>query len=33
LEGGLLLAQVRRDPAQLCTALDAARTLLRTAAR
>ncbi|MGD0197182.1 MAG: TetR family transcriptional regulator [Solirubrobacteraceae bacterium] len=33
LEGGLLLAQVRRDPNQLKIALDAARTLLRTASR
>ncbi len=32
LQGGLLLAQVRRDPDQLTIALDAARTLLRTAA-
>ena len=31
LQGGLLLAQVRRDPDQLRTALDAARALLRTA--
>jgi AcrR family transcriptional regulator len=31
LQGGLLLAQVRRDPNQLTIALDAARTLLRTA--
>ncbi len=31
LQGGLLLAQVRRDPDQLRTALDAARSLLRTA--
>ena len=31
LQGGLLLAQVRRDPGQLQTALDAARTLLQTA--
>ncbi len=31
LQGGLLLAQVRRDPDQLKTALDAARVLLRTA--
>ncbi|MGO9901667.1 MAG: TetR/AcrR family transcriptional regulator [Solirubrobacteraceae bacterium] len=30
LQGGLLLAQVRRDPDQLQTALDAARSLLRT---
>lgn len=32
LEGGLLLTQVRRDPAQLRVALDAARTNLRAAA-
>lgn len=32
LQGGLLLAQVRRDPDQLTIALDAARALLRTAA-
>jgi TetR/AcrR family transcriptional repressor of nem operon len=31
LQGGLLLAQVRRDPDQLQIALDAARSLLRTA--
>jgi len=31
LQGGLLLAQVRRDPNQLEIALDAARSLLRTA--
>jgi TetR/AcrR family transcriptional repressor of nem operon len=31
LQGGLLLAQVRRDPDQLEIALDAARSLLRTA--
>jgi AcrR family transcriptional regulator len=31
LQGGLLLAQVRRDPDQLTIALDAARTLLRAA--
>ncbi len=31
LQGGLLLAQVRRDPEQLQIALDAARSLLRTA--
>jgi AcrR family transcriptional regulator len=31
LQGGLLLAQVRRDPDQLEIALDAARTILRTA--
>ncbi len=31
LQGGLLLAQVRRDPDQLRTALDAAQSLLRTA--
>jgi AcrR family transcriptional regulator len=31
LQGGLLLAQVRRDPDQLQLALDAARSLLRTA--
>ena len=31
LQGGLLLAQVRRDPDQLHIALDAARSLLRTA--
>jgi TetR/AcrR family transcriptional regulator, transcriptional repressor for nem operon len=31
LQGGLLLAQVRRDPDQLKIALDAARALLRTA--
>ena len=31
LQGGLLLAQVRRDPDQLRIALDAARSLLRTA--
>lgn len=31
LQGGLLLAQVRRDPEQLQIALDAARLLLRTA--
>jgi AcrR family transcriptional regulator len=31
LQGGLLLAQVRRDPDQLTIALDAARALLRTA--
>jgi len=29
LQGGLLLAQVRRDPDQLRIALDAARRLLR----
>jgi AcrR family transcriptional regulator len=33
LQGGLLLAQVRRDPDQLTIALDAARALLRTASR
>jgi AcrR family transcriptional regulator len=33
LQGGLLLAQVRRDPDQLAIALDAARALLRTASR
>ena len=33
LQGGLLLAQVRRDPDQLTLALDAARTLLRGASR
>jgi AcrR family transcriptional regulator len=32
LQGGLLLTQVRRDPAQLRTALSAARVLLRSAA-
>jgi len=32
LQGGLLLTQVRRDPAQLRTALAAARVLLRSAA-
>jgi AcrR family transcriptional regulator len=32
LQGGLLLTQVRRDPSQLRTALDAARVLLRSAA-
>jgi AcrR family transcriptional regulator len=32
LQGGLLLTQVRRDPGQLRTALDAARVLLRSAA-
>lgn len=32
LQGGLLLAQVRRDPAQLEVALDAARSLLRAVA-
>lgn len=32
LQGGLLLTQVRRDPAQLRVALDAARVLLRAAA-
>ena len=32
LQGGLLLTQVRRDPAQLHTALAAARVLLRSAA-
>ncbi|HEV2924485.1 MAG TPA: TetR family transcriptional regulator [Solirubrobacteraceae bacterium] len=32
LQGGLLLTQVRRDPKQLRTALDAARVLLRSAA-
>jgi hypothetical protein len=31
LQGGLLLTQVRRDPDQLQIALDAARSLLRTA--
>ncbi|MGA2758546.1 MAG: TetR family transcriptional regulator [Solirubrobacteraceae bacterium] len=31
LQGGLLLAQARRDPDQLAIALDAARTLLRKA--
>ena len=31
LEGGLLLAQVRRDPEQLRIALNAARSLLQTA--
>jgi AcrR family transcriptional regulator len=31
LQGGLLLAQVRRDPGQLTTALHAARALLQTA--
>jgi hypothetical protein len=33
LQGGLLLTQVRRDPAQLRIALDAARVVLRAAAR
>jgi TetR/AcrR family transcriptional repressor of nem operon len=33
LQGGLLLTQVRRDPAQLRIALDAARVALRAAAR
>jgi len=33
LQGGLLLAQVRRDPDQLTIALDAARALLRGASR
>jgi TetR/AcrR family transcriptional regulator, transcriptional repressor for nem operon len=33
LQGGLLLAQVRRDPDQLKIALDAATALLRTASR
>ena len=33
LQGGLLLAQVRRDPGQLRIALDAARSLLHTASR
>jgi TetR/AcrR family transcriptional regulator, transcriptional repressor for nem operon len=33
LQGGLLLAQVRRDPGQLTIALNAARALLRTASR
>lgn len=32
LQGGLLLTQVRRDPSQLQTALDAARIVLRSAA-
>ena len=32
LQGGLLLTQVRRDPHQLRIALDAARTVLRSAA-
>lgn len=32
LQGGLLLTQVRRDPRQLRIALDAARTVLRSAA-
>jgi TetR/AcrR family transcriptional regulator, transcriptional repressor for nem operon len=32
IQGGLLLTQVRRDPVQLRTALDAARTVLRAAA-
>jgi TetR/AcrR family transcriptional repressor of nem operon len=33
LQGGLLLTQVRRDPEQLRIALDAARVVLRAAAR
>lgn len=33
IQGGLLLTQVRRDPQQLRVALDAARTVLRAAAR
>ncbi len=33
VQGGLLLAQVRRDPGQLGIALDAARSLLHTASR
>jgi hypothetical protein len=33
LQGGLLLAQVRRDPDQLTIALHAASALLRTASR
>lgn len=33
LQGGLLLTQVRRDPQQLRIALDAARVVLRAAAR
>jgi TetR/AcrR family transcriptional regulator, transcriptional repressor for nem operon len=33
LQGGLLLTQVRRDPRQLRVALDAARVVLRAAAR
>lgn len=32
IQGGLLLTQVRRDPSQLRTALEAARTVLRSAA-
>jgi TetR/AcrR family transcriptional repressor of nem operon len=31
LQGGLLLAEVRRDPLQLHIAVDAARSLLHTA--